>query len=68
MGQALCAAGAGQDAEGYFGLPEFGAAGRVENVAEHGEFAAAAEGVAGDGSQERCAEGGYCRSPGGEIG
>lgn len=50
--EALAAAGAGDDAEPDLGLAEVGHLGAVEDVGHHGELAAAAEGVAGDGGDD----------------
>lgn len=49
-------------------MPEFGGGGCVEDVAEHGEFAAAAKGVAGDGGQGGGGEGGQGCGPGAQVG
>lgn len=55
-GQALRTAGAGDHAQLDLRLAKGGAGGAVDDVAHHGQLAAAAEGVAGDGGDDGLAD------------
>ena len=62
-GQALRAAHARHDAEGDLGLAELRGVGGDDDVAHHGELAAAAEAIAGDRGDERLPHLGHAVEP-----
>ncbi len=65
----MSSADAGDRAERDFRLAELGGIGGDDDVAHHGEFATAAEGVAADGGNGRLAAGGQAAAAdAGEVG